>query len=433
MTNTKNNQKNILGIVGFGVEGKAIYDFYTSSKSPFLFEKIYIFDEKLTELPTNLTAGTNTVLVNNLEIPAEVTFLVKSPGVATHKLKLNNPNININSLVSIIFDQFKANNLLGQTIAVTGTKGKSSTSSLIYHILTTNGKKVELLGNIGAINIDLLKAGSSDTYYVFELSSFQCQQLKVSPHIAVWTNFFVDHQDVHIDMGEYFEAKRQITAHQIAQDFFITIPSLLDTKTKAQKISTENLCFETKLLGEHNQINCELAYLTCQKLGLSETQIHSAIATYQPLKGRLELVGTKDNIEFYADDLATIPEATWSAIQSFKSNKTSNKKLTTLIVGGYDKGLNYEDLANKLVNTDIETYIYFEPTGSKIVAKLDRNKVKILEAKSMQEAVSLAYQHTKSDLTCTLVCLLSCASASFGLFKNAYDRGEQYRQCVENL
>jgi UDP-N-acetylmuramoyl-L-alanine---L-glutamate ligase len=400
-----------LGIIGFGKEGQAIFEYFKDK-----FQQVYIFDEKLESLPE----GVKATLCKSLEIPAEVDFLVKSPGIATHKVKLHNLNLQIHSLISLLFDKLD----MHKTIAVTGTKGKSTTSSLIHHILVENGKKAELLGNIGAINISLLDTFDPETYYVFELSSFQCQQLHRSPHFAVWTNFFTDHQDVHQDMTEYFEAKRQITAHQCAEDYFITIPNLEKTETQAQKLITYGLHFQTNLLGEHNQINCELAYLACQKLGLSDEQIKNSIATYHPLKGRLELVNTQKGIQFYADDLATIPEATWSAIQSFEG-----KNLATLIVGGYDKGLDYSSLAQKLASTTIKNFIYFNPTGEKIVANLDENQVNVLEAKNMQQALELAYNYTKSGE----ICLMSCASASFGLFKNAYDRGDQYRFWVEKL
>jgi UDP-N-acetylmuramoylalanine--D-glutamate ligase len=139
----------------------------------------------------------------------------------------------------------------------------------------------------------------------------------------------------------------------------------------------------------------------------------------------LELVGTHKGIDFYADDLATIPEASWSAILSFEHSK---KKLTTLIVGGYDKGLDYSQFAKDLSTTSIETFIYFNPTGFQIVSQINELKARVLEAKSMQEAVQLAYTHTKPDE----ICLMSTASASFGMFKNATDRGEQYRFWVDN-
>ena len=142
--------------------------------------------------------------------------------------------------------------------------------------------------------------------------------------------------------------------------------------------------------------------------------------------GRIESIGKFQSIEFFADDLATIPEATWSAIESL--NGTKSNKLATLIVGGYDKCLDYTQLADQLTTTKIQNFIYFNPTGQAIVKDLDKSKVNVVQVNNMQEAVEKAYQLTPKNK----ICLMSCASASFGLFKNAYDRGEQYRQCVKD-
>jgi UDP-N-acetylmuramoyl-L-alanine---L-glutamate ligase len=477
------NKSKVIGIIGFGKEGQALFDYYKDK-----FDQAYIFDEKLkdissivnnlkiTEMGNSPLEGEGTAsfpcdilseglqakpdrvnhvtkksrkliysngvalaastfkpnlqltnsnnlpikLFNNFQIPSEVDFLVKSPGIALSKIQLSNPKLKIKSLISILFEKLD----MSKVIAVTGTKGKSTVSSLVAHILKSSGYKVELLGNIGNINISLLDSFDREKYYVFELSSFQCQQLTLSPHIAIWTNFFVDHQDVHIDMEEYYEAKRNITKFQTPNDFFITIPELEKVETKATKIVVSNIDnFKTKLLGQHNQINCQLAYEACIKLGLKHEQIREAVSTFEPIKGRLEKVGetTKNGklIEFYTDDLATIPEATWQAILAFEG------RVTTLITGGSIKGSDYTELSNQLAGTNIKNIIYFNPTGKEIVANINPTKINLREAKSMQEAVDLAFQFTDQG-----VCLLSCASASFGMFKNAYDRGEQFSRCV---
>jgi UDP-N-acetylmuramoylalanine-D-glutamate ligase len=654
-----NTKPKTLGIIGFGKEGQAIFQHYKTQ-----YDQVYIFDEKIKDLDLVLSRldkncsylgagnevdwgsvadevklsepldppqrifrlswrgfvretrthlslaqddgqGLVIIFFNHLIIPYEVDFLVKSPGIATHKVQLQNPNLKIQSLISLLFEKLD----MSKVIAVTGTKGKSTVSSLIFHILKATGKKVEILGNIGNINVNLLDNYDPETYYIFELSSFQCQQLTHSPHIAIWTNFFIDHQDVHQDMDEYYQAKANICRFQTSQDFFITISELENVGTAGKKIIIEskslkdelnyeaknsplrrgvsvadgvvamsrnlinyknlpynpklkqkakelrkagNLSevllwneiknqkllrldfdrqkiignyivdfyssnlgliieidgeshdfkgkydierekyllslglevihfrdieikkslaevleslykfvdsklkdttpsaslpplrrgefhtkpvlflksnyidlrfFQTKLLGQHNQINCQFAFEACKLLEIDEAQILEAIATFDPIKGRLEKVNeaVKDGklIEFYTDDLATIPEATWQAILAFEG------RVETLITGGYDKGSDYTELANNLANSNIKNIIYFNPTGSLIVSKLDPIKVNIHEAESMNEAVQLAFKLTNQG-----VCLLSCASASFGMFINAYDRGEQYRECI---
>jgi UDP-N-acetylmuramoyl-L-alanine---L-glutamate ligase len=427
-------KQKIIGIVGFGKEGQALYHYYKDKT-----DMVYIFDEKpIDQNQFEDEPKSRVKFFDTFNIPMEVDFLVKSPGIALHKIQLSNPNLKIHSLISILFEKLD----MTKVIAVTGTKGKSTVSSLVAHILKSAGKKVELLGNIGNINIGLLSGFDPETYYVFELSSFQCQQLTRSPRIAIWTNFYIDHQDVHQDMEEYYLAKANICKFQTPDDYFVTIPELEKVETQGQKIivinpssSKETKCevkntkypiiqhFQTKLIGKHNQINCQLAFEACQRIGLSQNQILEGIKNFEPIKGRLEKVNqiSKNGrvVEFYTDDLATIPEATWQAILAFEG------RVSTLITGGSVKGSDYTQLAKDLKSTNIHNVIYFNPTGQAIVSQLDASKVNLREAKSMEQAVNLAL-----ELTTGGVCLLSCASASFGLFKNANDRGQQYQYYI---
>ncbi len=402
-----------IAILGFGKEGQALAKYFTYKKK----YSVIVLDEKIEDLPV---AFEQLELINELVIP-KVDLAFKSPGIALSRIQ-NPHNVKISSLITLLFQQLD----MSKVIAVTGTKGKSTTASLIYHILLANGKKAELLGNIGNINIELLDEHDPETYYIFELSSFQCQMLENSPHIAIWTSFYIDHQDVHADMEEYYNAKARITQFQNEKDIFIVgeqVPINFGTKADLVVIKPSQI-YATKLQGKHNQTNCEIAFVACAKIGLKDKDILTAIESYEPLKGRLEMVGEYKEIKFFADDLATIPEATFAAIQSFDPSI-----LDTIIVGGYDKGSDYTELSKNLVNTNIKNYICFEPIGSKIVAELDRTKVNIMSAKNMYKAVELAYKLTKRDG----VCLMSPGAASFGMFENAYDRGQQYRKYVKEL
>ena len=402
-----------IAILGFGKEGQALAKYFTYKTK----DTVIILDEKLEELPV---AYEQLELQNDLIIP-KVDIAFKSPGIALSKIQ--NPNkVEISSLITLLFQKLD----MSKVIAVTGTKGKSTTASLIHHILIENGKKAELLGNIGNINIELLDSYDSDTYYIFELSSYQCQMLENSPHIAIWTSFYIDHQDVHADMEEYYDAKARITKFQTKKDFLIIGEQVpVKFKTKATTIVCKpSQIYSTKLQGEHNQINCQFTLEACTRLGLEPKEILASIESYEPLKGRLEMVGEYKGVQFFADDLATIPEATWAAIQSFDQSL-----LDTVIIGGYDKGSNYTELAENLVHTKIKNYICFEPIGSKIVEKLDRTNVNIMTAKNMYKAVELAYKLTKKSG----ICLMSPGAASFGMFENAYERGDKYRKYVNEL
>ncbi|MEI7604332.1 MAG: UDP-N-acetylmuramoyl-L-alanine--D-glutamate ligase [bacterium] len=392
-----------VAIIGFGAEGKSLYEYFKDKVI-----EIHIFDEKVTEFPDDV------VIHNDLNIPAYFDVVYKSPGIPVFKITFASKDTKIKGLVNIFFEKAK-----GKIIGVTGTKGKSTTTSLIYHILKESGLEAEIAGNIGISGLDLLAKDNENMIYVYELSSYMCEMLDSSPHISVWTNFFDDHLDYHLSRENYFNAKANITKYQSNDDFFITINDLDYIETKANKIivNTKNLRhFETKLLGEHNQINCNLAYHASLLAGVSENNILKAIKTFEPLSGRLEKVFSNNKITIYEDSLATIPEATWAAIESLKN-------IDTLILGGQDRGIDFEDFANKLKETNIKNIIIFPETGMKMVKYvLDRN---IIEVNNMEECVKSIFK------ICNGICLLSTASPSYNLFKNYKDRSDQFKSWIK--
>jgi UDP-N-acetylmuramoyl-L-alanine---L-glutamate ligase len=420
---------NKIAIIGFGKEGQSLFKYFFGKVL-----QIDIYDEKKVDLDliNNLPEKekTNVSIILGLELQDNYDEVFKSPGISFHKITYKsgiNQEIFFNSLVNLLFCKLDKNKI----IAVTGTKGKSTTASLINFILIDNGYKSQLLGNIGNINLDLLDKDDEDCYYVFEVSSFQTEFLQASPKFSIFTSFYLDHQDVHADLSEYLHAKLNLINHISSEDmvffsrqFFEVLKAHNFEIPKQSFIVDYKNSFETNLLGQHNQINCQIAFEVASSLRLDTQQIIDSIKKYIPLSGRLEMVGSFAGIDFYADDLATIPEATWSAIESF-----DQEKLETIIIGGYNKGLNYDQLASDLVDTKIKNFIYFNPTGSQITSKLDSKKVNVIEAKSMKEAVEVAYNLTSKNK----ICLLSCASASFGLFKNSTDRGQQFRDSVKEI
>lgn len=463
-----------LAIAGFGTEGQALYEYFKKT------HQIYIFDEQarspqggvLTkkkfgkaenpERARRASVGLSNVHFHQtLTIPADFEIVYKSPGIPLKNLKLKNPKTQISSLTNLFFEKAQ-----GTIIGVTGTKGKSTTSSLIHHILKKSGFNSTLIGNIGATGLQLLKKDKPSNFYVYELSSYQCELLKKSPHIAVVTNLYQDHLSNHGSFKNYKKAKANIARFQTGKDFLV-INSEVDFRTATQtqilvdpqtlrviclpkiqqlpkkKIKPgmiiplpadqntllENLKqlfpnnFQTKLPGHHNQFNCLLAYITARLLNIPHQKIIAAIKTFKPLPGRLEKIATRKGITFYEDYLATIPEATWAAIQSLP-------KIDTIILGGQDRGIKFEEFARQLTTTKIRNFIIFPDTGKKMVTHVARLKGrKIIPAKNMEEAVRTAYAHTRKNG----ICLLSTASPSFNMFKNYQDRSEQYRYWIREL
>ena len=408
-------KKNLIAIAGFGEEGKALYEYLRSSA------EIHIFDENVDRIGHSNQQKKypkNAIVHNNLSVPAKFPVVYKSPGIPLNKLKLASKKTQISSLTNLFMDKVQ-----GLVIGVTGTKGKSTTASLIYKILVEAGFDAHLIGNIGQTGLELLKTDHQYRIYVYELSSFQLELLKKSPQIAVVTSLYTDHLDHHKTFSAYAKAKANISKHQKIKDFLvinadIPLKSFSSKGEILQVKAAKNKKFESNLLGDHNQTNMLIAYVVSKIVGAADKQIFRSIKTYKPLSGRLELVAIKNRIKFYDDALATIPEATINAIKALTD-------VDTLIFGGQDRGVDYRNFANQLSRSTIKNFIYFPGTGPKI-AKLIKGKNKnLLAANSMKEAVQLAFKYTKKS------CLLSTAAPSFGLFKNYKDRSAQYLSCIK--
>jgi UDP-N-acetylmuramoylalanine--D-glutamate ligase len=424
-------------ILGFAREGQSAYRYLRKLTD----EKIGVFDcKKLSDLDkgaqTIIKEDKNLDLYLGQELRKTIHDLkqfrqwIKSAGIPNTQI----PKViqNLTSPTNIFFDKCK-----GVIVGITGTKGKSTTSSLIYSILKKAGKKTILVGNIGTPCLDYLDEIEKDTIVVFELSSHQLSLLKKSPAVAVLLNIYPEHLDYYTTMDEYVNAKSKITAYQGVSDYLIYNENDLRVRkialqSKASKISFGKdpiTPYQTSLLGDFNQRNIEAAAKAARIFGVLEGDISNAVLNFSALKHRLEGVGEFQGITFYNDSLATIPEATIQAIDAL------GDKVQTIILGGYERKLSYIKLAEKLVLCKIRNFILFPTTGQRIwqeIIKLDSN-YEInhfrFDVNTMEEAVRIAYKFTSKNH----ICLLSCASASFNLFLDYVDRGNQFKKYVEKI
>ncbi len=423
------SRKNLpqIAIAGFGQAGKALCEYFKQT------HEVHVFDEVAPQSTSSRQFSKNLTFHQTLTIPGTFSIVYKSPGIPLSKVKLASSKTRITSLTNLFFEKAK-----GTIIGITGTKGKSTVSSLIYHILKNADKDAKLIGNIGETGLKLLKSDHPKRYYIYELSSYQCELLTASPHIAVITNLYQDHLLHHGSIKKYHQAKAKITTFQKTNDhLFMSAQAqkvFKNLQTKAHKIilsDAPSQIFKTKLLGEHNQLNIAIAYEVATLLKIPNKKILASIASYKPLPGRLEKIATikmstttasfrakPRSITFYEDALATIPEATWSAIQALP-------QINTIILGGQDRGIDFEIFAKQLATTDIKNFIIFPDTGKKMVKHLKDRQ--IFKAKNMEQAIRLAYQYTQG------ICLLSTASPSFNMFKNYQDRSDQYRYWIKTL
>lgn len=321
-----------------------------------------------------------------------------------------------------IFTSMNRNRMIG----VTGTKGKSTVSSLIYHILKTAKKDVRLVGNIGASMFEALKSANKNTWFVTELSSYQLESLRHSPHIAVITNLFEDHMPYHGSVEAYHAAKEKITLYQGGADLFVynqNDPKLraLAKETFAKALPYKAIPkYSSNLRGVHNQENIAAATLVAKQLGIKESVIKKAVATFTPLAHRLENIGTRAGITFYDDAISTTPESTIAAIKTLKN-------INTIFLGGEDRGYDFRNLEKTIRSHKIKNIVLFPNSGNRILTS--QKGFNILKTKSMKAAVDFAYKHTGAEK----VCLLSTASPSYTLWENYLAKGREFQKYVDLL
>lgn len=422
-----------LAIIGFGVEGQSAYR-YWSKKT----DDITICD---LDPGIKLPAGTKAQLGENyLSDLARFDLVVRSPGIRPDKLT------GARQTTTIIKEFFAK--CPAPIIGVTGTKGKGTTSTLITKILEAAGKTVHLGGNIGTPALDFLDKVKADDYVVLELSSFQLMDLDRSPQVAVCLMMAPDHLNWHPNMEEYIEAKSQIFRHQQADDLAVYSakndysrqigelspghhrPYLDEAGTYVKDgwvrlRDTKVIAIDQiGLIGPHNQENVCAAVAAVWDIVGNVRPIQQAVGAFTGLPHRLELAGEVNGVRYYDDSFATTPETAIAAIRSFREPKV-------LILGGSDKGSEFDELARAVAENEVRQAIVIGDVASKITKALDKVgfRAYVTGPASMREIVAAAVQAAEPDD----VVLLSPGCASFGLFRDYKDRGDQFKASVKDL
>lgn len=378
-----------------------------------------------------------------------VDLVIKNPAVpfSNRFIKIaRENNVPVETDISVFF-----NLCPGRIIGITGTKGKSTVTSLIYFILKEKSKDTVLAGNIGVSPLEFLRKIKETTNVVLELSSFELEKLKKSPHIAVITALYPDHLDRYKTFKKYIDSKKSIFSKQNKNDFLVLDFDNLETK-KLVKEAKSNVLFystkvkkdgylkddflffkngkiikvsELKIFGDHNISNALAAISVAKILNIENEFICKALKSFTGVPHRQEFIKEVGGVKYFNDTAATMPNAVVAAIKTFKSRFP--KSNLTLIAGGQDKGLDYKDL-KKQIKANVDSLVLLPGTGSEKI--IDGLKTKnIYNVISMAEAVKKASEISKpGDIV-----ILSPGAASFNLFKNEFDRGEKFVSSVKRL
>jgi UDP-N-acetylmuramoylalanine--D-glutamate ligase len=409
-------------LLGFGREGRSSYSFL---RSLFPQAKIGIADSR--QIPPPDADCTMHCGEDYLSAMGEYELVLKSPGIAF--VDVNVPEGVEISCQTDIFLRFAP----CVTIGVTGTKGKTTSSTLIYEMLRESGVSAVLAGNMGLpVLDDWQRAQDGGSVFVLELSSHQLEFTHASPHIAVWTNLYPEHLDHYAAGFEgYANAKRNITRHQSDGDYFI-FPSTQPLKKfmgKAKPCPVEvpekaPFPLSDRLLGAHNLCDVMLAARAAALAGATQTGIERAAAGFAGVPHRMEPIGSFGGVDFIDDCIATVPAATLAALAALPGCRT-------LILGGQDRGIDYEPFCKELCKSSLRTIILMPDTGERLAALLQKHGApqRLFFARKMEKAVAAAISYTgRGEL-----CLLSPAAPSYNLYRDFEEKAAHFRQCLGSV
>ncbi len=411
-------------ILGFGKEGHSTFSFlskhFPECKVGIADQNIRIADEGI-NVPLHLGK-------DYMQAVNDYDLIIKSPGIMLMDIPESTKE-KITSQTDLFLRKFGR-----QTIGITGTKGKSTTVSLIYHLLKSTGRSTILMGNIGLPAFDFLEKIRKDDLIVYELSAHQLEFVHSSPHIAVLLNLFPEHLDFFRTFERYKQAKLNIFRYQQPGDSAYcgdNIPEfagVCETTADVEKVFSNNLkpqelLQRTGLKGEHNLKNILLTFSVLRCLGIPLEDLPRALSDFHALPHRLEYVGRFGGIDFYNDSISTVPQSTMAAVKSVDH-------VDTLILGGFDRGLDYTELVDFLMETDIKYFFFLGKAGERML-KLFRTKGSEQSLFPVDDLLAVFQQLQKlPQVSC---CLLSPAAASYDQFHNFEHRGGLFKKLAEEF
>lgn len=435
------NEPKKVAILGFGLEGRALFPYIRKER---LGYEVTILDENP---KTTTPAGVKKVLgkryLNNLE---RFDIVFRSQGVPCHLPQIQKVKSKISSLTNIFFENAK-----GKIIGVTGSAGKTTAATLLYNILRAAGKQVFLGGNIGKNPLEFLPKLNKRFVTVMELSSFQLEDVRKSPYIAVVLDVYREHLDKHKNLKEYIAAKANIARFQKASDYIIFSKDSLFSRNIASQSRARKLSFsltdtsadmyvrdgailskangkmlslsDIKIPGAHNVKNMMAALLAARAVGVGQEIARKTAMRFRGLPHRLEFLGRIRGIKFYNDSGAVNIGAALASMDAFSENKV-------VLVGGQNKNLPLRPLADRLMKPDVKFIGIFGTMRNELTSLLSKRGLKNFVVKlKMLDAAGAAIKKAEPGG----IVLLAPGTASFDEFRDYRERGAVFKKFVKSL
>ena len=430
-----------IAILGYGLEGESSFKYWSQDSS----NEITIFDQKTPDraIPAGIPTVFGEKYLDNLN---GYDLLIRTSGLDKNKIKTDGK---VWSATNEVFSKCPA-----EIIGVTGTKGKGTTASLIASIFESAGRKVWLTGNIGDVLLKDLKDIKPTDIVVYELSSFQLWDIERSPHVAVVTIIEPEHLNVHVDFADYVNAKANIRRFQKSDDICFYHPSNESSKYIAQCTNQgkairygiaddggvydkdgyfcqdeHKICSldSLQLVGHHNIENACAAISVAKSYDLTDENIENGLKKFVGLPHRIEFVKELNGVKYYNDSFSASTPAVVAAMKSFSGPEI-------LIIGGVDRGGDFNNIADNIANNgNVKAVVIIGEIRHKLAdivnSKNPKAIIKVTDLKTMPEIVSLANSFTEPGDTV----ILSPGCGSFDMFKDFYDRGNQFKEVVNNL
>lgn len=448
------NEKRVC-ILGFGREGKAMFH-AIEQHAP--YARITVADKnadafaelanpnRVTSLKSGYTLQSGSRWLHHI---TSFDVVIKSPGIPPSVLPVIHDSP-LTTSTQIFLDSIAGTG--ATVIGVTGSKGKSTTSSLIHTILRAAGKDAHLVGNIGTPSIAYIDRARNGTIFVLEMSSYQLMDLTCSPQIAVVTSFFPEHLDYHGSFDAYREAKTNIARFQGSGDVVFYAADSPGAFSIAR--ATQGRCIpfsaddapvrieETQLLGRHNLSNIAGAYAIACQLGVPPTTAITAIANFQSLPHRLQSLGVHGGVAWVDDAISTTPQSAIAALDAL------GDRVRTILLGGQNRGYDFAPLAERLHASAVTTVIFFPGSGPcireamreygawKEGSRTTTRDIAMFDVTSMEDAVVIAARATRNrepETSQSPIVLLSPASPSYGMFASFEEKGKAFARCIRAL